>query len=180
MTKMSTQMQMIRANGLIGTDTVHARVHEGVLFQSDFVNESVADGQAIQLLFNPGPLKSHIQFQAVSGGDARVELFEDTVVSDPGPVLLRTNRNRNVPDTPIGSSHETPVVSSLGTRIAYLYIPGGNIFLTPGSQLHSFQEWVLRPDVNYLLQITNTSGTTNALAVAFDWYEPVDESSVLF
>ncbi len=159
---------------LIVIDSVHFRIHAGKMFQADHVAEGVADAGVIEVLVNvPTDIIAHMAFQASSGGNARLEIFENPTVTGAGTALSELNRNRRSGTTADVVATHTPTTSADGTALSDILVPGGTGGNSAGGVSESFAEWVLKSNEDYLIRLTNIAGTAQPLGLEIDWYEPV-------
>lgn len=152
---------------------VHQRIHEGVFFQADRVDTAVVNDGTVDLLVRiPSTLASaHMRFRMGAGGDAEVELYENPTVTAPGTANSIQNRNRVLNTSPEVTVFHTSTLAGDGTLIAQEIIPGGNFFITAGGAISSFEEWVLKPDEDYLFRVINKAGSDQPVSASLDWYE---------
>lgn len=182
MTKSSKILTDIRRDGVIVTDTLSARVNEGVVFQADRVVEGVADNGATDMLLRPPSdmIPPHSIFTVAASGEVRIDLYEDVTFSAAGSAVAAANRNRTSANTAALVVNADPTVTDLGTLVATSLIPSGGFpFFTIGGLTQTLAEWILNPGSVYLFRTTNLSGAAADVFMGFDWYEPPDSVGVL-
>jgi len=161
------------ANALVTQNMVHKQIHNGIAFEADYVSESVADDETIEMLISTDASQSvHIRFQAGVGGDARIQIFENPTVTDNGTAITPVNRNRTSANTAVTSVYHTPTTSADGTILADHLAPGGGTGKSTGAIATSFEEYILKSSEDYLFRVTNISGSNNPLSISVAFYEP--------
>lgn len=160
---------------IINIDTIHARVHAGQMFQADYMATGVANSGTIEMLVKcPVGSVVHMAFEVGAGGDAKLELFENPTVTVDGTSIAATNRNRRSSLVANATVFHTPTTTADGTALIPhgILVPGGSGGNSAGGQNEGFAEWVLKADEDYLIRLTNVSGTAQALGIELEWYEP--------
>jgi len=162
----------IGANALVFIDTIHNRIHRGQFFSLDNFNSALANSGTIDVLVKV-TTGVHVRAIASAGGDARFQLFEGTTVSANGTPATPVNRNRFSALTAVTQFFTGPTITADGTALLDTLLPGGTggIF-SGGGGGQTFEEFVLAPG-NYLLRLTNISGSTQPANVQIDFYEDV-------
>ena len=102
---------------LVQISEIHAQIHEGQFFTSTVVDTSVADSGTLEILMLTNGSVPHARFTAQSGGNSRLEIFEDTTVSANGSALVAQNRNRLSANTATALVYSGPTVTGDGTKI---------------------------------------------------------------
>ena len=162
----------IGANALVFIDTIHNRIHRGQFFSLDQFNTGLAAAGTIELLVKV-TTGAHVRLTAAAGGDARLQLFEGTTVSANGTPLTPVNRNRFSTLAAVTQFYSGPTITADGTSLLDTLLPGGTggIF-SGGGGGETFEEFILAPG-NYLVRLTNISGSTQPANVQVDFYEDV-------
>lgn len=157
---------------LVGIDYIHHQIHDGCFFEVDAANATVADnGTVITAITTPADMNSHLRWRLATGGDAQVEFLEGSTITG-GTTKTANNRNRASTNVPASVFTLDPTVTIDGTTLSGpVFLPGGTIIVSGGATQDSFIEWVLQPSTTYVLRITNISGASQPISVAFDWYE---------
>lgn len=158
-----------------GLDHVHLKVHQGKLFSVSTIFPSVAkDAVADILIEAPSVGSPHCTFLAAGGGDLRVELFEDAIVTSNGVLLSNINNNRNSINVSLSKFYSSPVVLNTGVTLSSLFIPGGSGAQTPGGSAlltKANAEWILATSKKYLLRLTNLSDSICPISAGIGFYE---------
>lgn len=155
----------------------HDRVHAGRFYSTQYLALSVSNDAYIDILLKTDRHGVHTVFEAAAGGDAIAELYEETEVSSDGTQIGIVNHNRK-----LAASHPTlieayhsPTVTNVGVKLSEKMTPGGTggsaIGATGHSEGRAGTEWILKPDVNYLLRLTNKAGNAQFLQLALSFYE---------
>lgn len=159
---------------LIVMSEIHARIHEGVMYSVDQVNAALADTLSLSFLISTSASKSvHLRVLAAMGGDARLQLYENPTVTMAGSAITPINRNRFSSNVPAATITTGPTVSSDGTELLDIILPGGSgFYLSPGSSSNAFEEYILKLEEDYLARVTNISGSAQPSSLQLDFYEP--------
>lgn len=161
--------------GLCIIDLGHRRLHQGKMFQTTRVqNAVVAQGLALTLIRTPiSGTKPHLALRASAAGDLRLDFFEAPTVTATGTTAGLRNRNRNSSKTALISIFDAPTISANGVRLLSEFLPqglGGNFTNAAGAG--QFDEWVLKENTDYLVQVRNVSAGSLAIGIGVLWYEP--------
>ena len=146
-------------------DLPHHRIHEGNFFSTHTISTGLLIANPKRFLFIspsllPPPetsdtIKVHLIFIVSTNPGAKLEFFEDTVVSDNGIPVSIINQNRLSPTIPIGQVFQDPIVTSDGTLI-FSQIVGSTTEGGKGGLVErDEQEFILKIGTNYLLKITS-------------------------
>ncbi len=161
------------AKALITIDTVHGRVHEGVVFTASSSIFNILAGGVIDMLTRvPVDVTAHVKLGGYVGANSSVELYEGTSTSNPGTAVTTFNRNRTSTTTAEMLVFHTPTITDLGTKLWTEFIPGGATGNTGAGSDVSQTEWIL-DEGDYLTRLTNISPTTAPASLQLFWYEPV-------
>jgi hypothetical protein len=157
---------------LIVQDEIHTLIHRGIFFTAFYYDADI-DAAAIEDILIQVTSPIHLRLHVSVTADMTILLYEDTTFSAAGTAnVIVSNRNRfssNVTDAVFTTG---PTVTLPGTQIGWALIPGGSHHQAAGSNLGSFQEWIL-PAGNYLMRITNVSGGANeSYSINADFYQP--------
>ena len=150
----------------LATDMVHQRIHEGAFFTTSLADPVLGAAASLRLLIQvPVAEGVHVRIHGSAGGEATVELFENTTFSIAGAAVSMNNRNRF-------SASVSPITVTSGPTIT---LPGDLLvseIIGPkaGGSLGLFEEWILAPGT-YLARLTNTAPQAQAAALQFDFYD---------
>lgn len=156
----------------ITIDEIHALIHRGAFFTAGLTDAALAAAAELELLLQtPADSIIHARFLGVAGGDARVQLFEGTTFSAAGAAVTPVNRNRLSSNASSITLTSAPTLTADGTPLFDGYIPGGTAGSTPGGQLRSFEEFILKANTAYLARLTNASAVAEIATLVLDFYD---------
>ena len=154
----------------------HVYIHKGRLFET-FRNASVNAAATMDISFLTSATGYvHIRPSAVStSGDKVTIAFYEGVIMTVGTGMTAYNHNRNSVIVPTAIVKHTPTVTNTGTLIAQGYIGGGTGVggSRSGGERGDINEWVLKPNTQYLLRLTNGSSAANIIQANVLWYEEI-------
>ena len=162
---------------------VHHEIHEGNTFQAC---QKTADGSPIaddasydMLLITGNEAEPHLVFSAASGGICELIFYKDTTVSDNGALIPTQNMRQSLHGINLNTllAYTAPTITLVGTMMHIRLLPGGAGpgQSTSGSTIREDTEWVLAPNTNYLIRVTNRSGGAQPISILAQWYEKVPE-----
>lgn len=165
-----------RSTPVVSTESEHSRyIFDGFTYTSYYEETSLGVGADLDiLLVTPSaPQFTHLQGVeiTVDAGPDTMLIYEDTTVSANGTSLAANNRNRNSTRTAGLQVFHTPTVTGVGTEISSHRILG----ITNKSavtHIGDVDEWVLKPDTNYLIRFSNGSGAQEDVEIHLSWHEP--------
>ena len=154
-------------------DYVHAQTHAGRFFSGSVYNSAVSNGANVDMLVQTGVQSFHAQFECSSVGDATVRIYEGATFSGAGTGVTMSNHNRASVKTFVGTVTHTPTVTTTGTQINGTgLIPAGTKQQATGAAFSFGNEFILLPSTNYLIRLTNDSGSTTKMHIGIMGYEP--------
>ena len=149
---------------------VHHKIHDGESFQVWYWEEDIADDGVIEILLRTSSDPAHAIYDVGAGGDAVASLIENPTVNAAGTALTEYNLNRTSTATANTTTFHTPTVAA-GTELVAQYLAGGAGPQAGGGQAQSDSEWVLKPNEDYVVRVTNISGQAQTLGLLVEWYE---------
>jgi hypothetical protein len=152
-------------------DYEHARVHSGKAFLVNgkhSITNGSTDYYLLKVPANSYPHLRNVEVTA-SAGPMDIYLFEAPTTTNDGTGMTEVNYNRNSANTPSMTVFADPTVTVDGTELEYLIVTGTKH--DAGSGMNAQTEFVLKPSTNYLVKITNNSGSTVTYALKLFWYE---------
>ena len=151
---------------------IHSKIHAGEFFTLAVKQLSLANSATLEILISvPATHSMHARFLGNVSGTVSVLLSEAPTTSAAGIAATPQNRRRTgTPPTANVTITLGPTVTDDGTTLYDGVIPGGSILGSGGSS-GSFEEWVLKPDTDYLVRLTNISGVTINVGQVIDFYE---------
>ena len=164
-------------------DFVHHEVHEGNTFQA---SQKTADASPIaddasydMLIITGNEAEAHLVFGAAAGGTAEVILYKNTTVSDNGAQIAVQNMRQSLHGVNLNTVlvYTTPTITLVGNQMNIQLLPGGSGpgQGTSGGTVREGTEWVLQPNTNYLVRVTNRSGNAQPISIMTQWYEKIPE-----
>jgi len=159
-------------------DANHRLVHDGMFYSHTGKDESWTNGATRNFYLSvPAGVFPHIQVMKLDFGRGDIDFvaYEGTTVSSSGTPLTAVNVNRASANTPSLSLSAEPTVTDTGTAIFTLWAPptstGTGQSANGVEGVGQGSEWILNAGTNYLVRLTNNSGSTISWAHEFTWYE---------
>ena len=157
----------------------HRLIHSGMVFTVNIRFSGLTNGSNFDVAMqNPAGNFPHLRGWSYSleDGPCEVTLYEGGTITFDGTEYTPVNNNRNSSKTANLVIEEGPTITLPGNPILesqYVPDPGGGFFAgTPGTGVSDLsEEWVLAPDENYLLRLTNNSGGTIEGSLYLIFYE---------
>lgn len=163
--------EMIQVVATISFD--HIMIHQGKAFTRSDLHESFASLAVHNHLIVVGANPIHLRQLILETDNAPIlmEYYENTTVSANGTEEVIGNNNRNSSKVTTTSFFSEPTVTADGDFMGVTLIPtsakdSGGVGILKGG------EWVLKPNTNYLIRITNNSGAAVDYGLTLFYYEP--------
>ena len=157
----------------IQIDYTHQQTHEGRFFSGGYYNGAVVNGASIDVLIQTDTKSPHLHMECSSVGDASARIYEGTTFSDAGSAVTMSNHNRTSTKTFVGTVTSMPTVTLTGTQVnGTTLLPGGTKNQATGTSFGSANEFILAPNTNYLIRLTNDSGSTTKMSISLQGYQP--------
>jgi hypothetical protein len=159
-----------------GIDSDHSYIHEGRLYQSDITQSlSATNGTYAISIKTAEDGYTHYRPSTIiaSADKLTVSLYEGATVTG-GTDLDATNHNRLSANISGNTLKKGVTVTDAGTLLEQVYLAGtvGTGQLRSGSSLGAgINEWVLKQDTTYLIQLSNASDSANIVHMNIFWYE---------
>lgn len=148
----------------------HYEVHEGETFTVSLLNTAITNTSTIIILLRTAAKYAHLTFFASLGGDATLELIENPTVADAGTPMTEWNNKRYSTTEPTVTAFSAPSIS-VGNDPLEAFLPGGRGGNSAGGLLRADVEFILKPNEDYALRLTNVSGNTKGGCIIASWYE---------
>ena len=158
------------SEALVFVEKRHQRVHVGKAFSCSHLSSSVANGTNLDVLMKTGAYTVHLVYTAAVSAEFEIRLYEDTIISSDGTFLPVLNKNRGSVNTTTLLAFLGPTVTGIGTELRVNLLPGAQKDKEVGAILGEFPEYNLKPDTNYLIRLSNTSGGTSKVAMDIEFY----------
>lgn len=143
------------------------RIFDGNMFTCTHIEIVANNNSATVHIVTPATPTVYLTGHIASIGLSRYFFYENPTTSNNGTELAEYNRDRNSSATPAVALYHTPTVSDTGTLIQSGYLGAKGAM---GERMED-NEWILKPSEQYLLRLTNLSGTNNYYTITLDWYE---------
>ena len=160
----------------------HGQIHKGQAFSVSGKVTGIASGASLLMLARTGATKA-VHWRAagvtVKDGPIDINFYEAPDISaDGSPVVIRNKKrsSTNISELLVFSG-PTIGVGGNGDHLEYGYIPdasggGGGGGRSAGGAIERIGgEWILAAETDYLVSITNNSGSLLDLGYTFFWYE---------
>jgi hypothetical protein len=158
-------------------DLRHSKIHQGNFYISA-LKFTLATTATKKIVFKTGSKVTHHQPMNIktSKDNVDINVYENaTVTAATGTNLDANNYNRNSSNTATAVLIDAPTVTVQGTELK-----GAQDFLAgavdvgqrrSGGETGRENEWILKPNTNYNIEIYNGSADNNIIMVHFTWYE---------
>mgnify|MGYP006293999869 CR=1 FL=1 len=151
-------------------------VRDGKTSHVSHLFTSISDDATAELLIKVGEKELHVYKKISITGEATFRFFEGTAVSSDGTSVPTVDRNRNDNVAAFSTFFHTPTVTDVGTELSVEVILGGTSNGGPptptvGAASGELAVWVLKPNTNYLIRTTNTSGSSQRATITADFFE---------
>ena len=159
-------------------DVGHHEIHEGDVFCMA-VNDDIASGQAIELLFTPpdSTKRFHFLWEYACTVEGNLTVIEGVTTVSGGTTETPVNHNRNSAKTSTSTESKsgnvaTPLSYSGGSTIWEEHFGAGRV----GSSGSRVNEWIAKSGVPTVFRLeSETAGGEGWLSVV--WYEHTDDDS---
>ena len=159
-----------QVGALITIPAQHYEVHEGETFTVSLLDTNIANSATIIILLRTAAKYAHLTFFASLGGDATLEFIEDPTVSNAGTPAIEWNNKRYSTTEPTVSAFTAPTISG-GNDPLEAFLAGGTGGNSAGGLLRADVEFILKPNEDYALRLTNVSGQAKGGSIIASWYE---------
>jgi len=161
-------------SGVLSTIAVeHANIHKGVLF-SLLHKVDITAGSTAYIQLKTGSKTVHFKPTniATDADKFAVEFLEDPTLTDGTTPITLINRNRTSSNTPEIAAYSNPTGVSGGTKIDEFYV-GGTVGqkIVGGDVIAGVNEFVLKPNTDYIYKITNEGTSDGAVMIRMFFYE---------
>ena len=151
-------------------DLSHRMIHEGKHYTFSYVDTDFDIADAIEVLIVVGSKPAHISAEVIAGKDTLLQAYEGATHA-PAVEYTAYNNNRvlNTPPTTRLYTHNDG-----GADGTLIWTSAFGLSANPtnfaGGIARADDEWILRPNTNYLFKVS--TGTDNSfLTVHLFWYE---------
>jgi len=155
----------------------HHQIHKGANYRAS-IRQVVGSGNSINLSITTpsSATRCHLTVFVGSGNSSNIAFYENTVLTaNTGNAITPRNANRNFHDTSesvVKSNATVNTSNSTTLTLSFIGQPGA----TPanpdvGGTSEGRFEWILKPNKNYSVIMTETGSVSQLMEIAFDWYE---------
>ncbi len=163
------------SNTLRGIDIEHSEIHKGRMFMAT-KKATVATTVHTYIGILTGANGIHYKpATIVTTADAlQVTLYEGSTVTGGTAVdVVNLNRNSANVTTAVAKDGVTPSVNGTAIGTSFLGGSAGVGQTRSGGSASGVNEFVLKPNTQYMLDIYNGSTASNTFQLTYGWYEPV-------
>ncbi len=162
-------------NTLVTISLIHNEVHEGEMFESSYIWDSVADDSSGTITMFTGANDAHMVFAAASGGDAYMYFQAGISVISSGTALTAYNMKRDAATTATTEVYRDAVGIQPAMVLSEVYSPGGTGTgpqgTAVGGTLRGNTEWILKANAAYTFVVVNKAGSAKPASISLQWYE---------
>lgn len=160
--------------GLVSITHYEVDTHLSRRFKASYLQphgSELADDATHDFLIRVGALGAHATFRIAVGGNCELLIYGGTTVSANGAALASISKNREDIGTAQTLLYDGPTVTLAGTLLLSQFVPGGTRGTAVGGGWGE-SPWILAPNTNYLIRITNRAGGSGIqLSVSLGWSE---------
>ena len=162
-------------SGAVGNiDQEHLMIHEGLMYTVSARMTIANAGGTFEFLASvPAGVYPHFRTITIAtdGGPIDVDLYGGTTTTADGTPVTAVNNNQASSNTASTSVFHTPTITTDGTLLEAILIPGNKQTGSLGSEASN--EWVLQSSTKYMIRITNntTGAGTSEFTINISFYE---------
>ena len=116
---------------------------------------------------NQGVKVAHLTGEISGEAETSFMFFESPTVTANGNAVASNNRNRNSSNTDYLTIYEGATVSATGTELEHVKFGSGRGI---GGSISRSEEWILKNNTTYLLQVTNDTALANYHTLRLQYY----------
>ena len=175
-------MEVDDSGSLVTIGHAHSKVHQGTYYNASHYFSAVSNNADALLLLKLGSKSCHSVIQIGITGDSILKFHEAPTLTADGTSISVVNHNRTkalqspayVATT---TAFHTPTIGDSPLNYGTPLIPG---FVLPGGTKDkgggaiaeaSGEQWVLAASTNYLIRVTNISGSAQNISIDIAFYE---------
>ena len=151
---------------------IHAFIHRGIVF--DLSRKiTLPASQTIYLVgkTNGKSIHFHAEEYTASAGGVEFRLLEGVTFTG-GTEIVGLNRNRLSSQEPTLEIFSGATVTNTGTELYIIGFPIGTTPVSGGGQKGAeTEEWILKPQTNYAIEIKNLNNAERIIYASLSWYE---------
>lgn len=150
----------------------HHYIHAGNFFTFSNLWTSVSDTTSKYILIRTGDRMAHFHTGVGTGGQAEIRFYNGTTVTNNGTQINAINHNRVSDRLSKTKIYKGPTVSSTDSLILVQLVPGSSSAASvSGGTSGGCKEFVLEKNSVYLVNATNTSGSSIKMNIVGSFYE---------
>ena len=170
-------------NGVVECDSAHHEIHEGVSFSAHIQVPATNNNASYDVLIKVGTGAIHVIPSISTSLGASWGLYETPTTTADGTATTVNNRRRSsqgvVGFVSTSTVFANPTVTATGTQLDGEFLGSGGAGAKTGGQSRGMEEWVLKPATNYLIRVTNLSGSNGMVGtVHLHWYQDHDANGM--
>jgi hypothetical protein len=147
------------------------KVRQGEIYHFGHLFPTVGIDEDADVFLKVGSNRVTVTLSTAVGAESEFRIYEGTTTTDDGTSVLTANRNRTSSLTFTSSVFHSPTVDTLGTQLTEDYFPAGVKNKEVGSSSEQTSSWILKPNTNYLLRVSNISGGIEEVSISGDIFE---------
>ena len=151
---------------------IHWRIKESKEFFGNHSFTSVSDGASVYLQIKTGAKSAHGNIFVCSDGKLNFNLYENPTLHANGATITSFCMNRETTANSTTTLLSTPSINSEGTFLENGITGSAGKFTATGGDITGAYWW-LKPNEDYLVKTTNSSGTDSDICVKYNWHEHV-------
>ncbi len=153
---------------LVSIDSHHKKVHDGEIHQFSSTLD-ISSGGSMNIFIVTGSKNVHARFRGCVERITTTRLFEDpTTGGSPSSVGINQNRTSSVPSPKVRFSAGVAVLTT-GTLLSVNVLNAND----GDTQLFGSEEWILKPNTNYLFRIFNVASAAAQATGLVEFYEVI-------
>ena len=157
---------------LVVTSVADYRVELGERFKASYVQPhggELADDASVDFLVRVGSCHVHATARVAVAGNCELLMYEGPTNTNVGAGMAAICKNRDTPGPTEVLTYSGPTITNAGTLLFHWFVPGGT--KKDVGQSWGEAEWILAPDTDYLLRVTNRSGGAIQFSFSIAWSE---------
>lgn len=156
----------------------HSKVHQGVYYGVTHLFETVGNNSTADILIKcSASYENHAVIVIGNEGNCKLQVFETPDLGGNGTAIDIVNHNRSSANVSSSTAFHTPSLNSPFTYGASLF--NGGLFLPGGTKdkgggalsTAAGEQWVWAKSKNYLVRVTNISGSAQNISIDIAFYE---------
>jgi hypothetical protein len=157
-------------------DYAHHEIHSGSSYVASYIQDVTGAGTINVTIKTPDTASwAHMLWHVGTELESELRFYEGSTAAADGGTITPQNRNRNSTKTSACVVMGTPTVGTVGSLLFADHLGGGAASARFGGENRADNEWVLKQNTTYTVQLVNMTGSNNQMSVALDWYEHTDK-----